>query len=412
MTPEITFKANIRWPLLIIVFFAGTAVLIPNPAWMILLVLLGGAVGLSFVWVKSVQRSIQAQRYLRSNWVAVGDVLVEQFEIENQSHLPAPWIQITVESNVVGYQPAFVVNVGRRTKERWRQASICTKRGRYEMGAWSLRFGDLFGFFECHFQYNEFKEIIIHPPILPTVPVQLPSGNRDGRKRRRFQAWQTMINASSVRDYQPNDPLNMIHWRSSAKKGELHVRNFDPEAGGDVWLLLDLDRSMQLGEGKYIIEEQAVLLAASLVAKSLQNRRGIGLAAYGRFPQLVYPGWGESQNWRLLEALAMVSAEQDVSLKSVLADFQQVVQQGTAVLIITANPSTDWLPALNQLSRLGITVSVALFDRQGYGGKGGMRSLKNAIEQLGLACRLLQPNDIVEEEIDISSFRMELGRVK
>ncbi|MEM7330914.1 MAG: DUF58 domain-containing protein [Chloroflexota bacterium] len=411
MKPQVEFKANSKRSFVLILFFLGAALLIPDPAWNIMLIMLGGVVILSFVWVRVLERSIQAQRYLRANWVAVGDVLVEQFEIENRSFFPALWIQIAVESNVVGYRPAFVVNVGGRTKERWRQASVCTKRGRYEMGAWTLRLGDPFGLFECLFHYDEFKEIIIHPPILPTVPVQLPSGNRDGRFRRKQISWQNRINASSVRDYDPNDPMNIIHWRSSAKTGSLHVRHFDPEAGGDVWLLLDLDQSMQLGQDRLSIEEQAVLLAASLAVKALQERRGVGLAAYGRMPQLVFPGRGESQRWRLLEALAMVSAEQTVSLKTVLADFQTVVQQGTAVLLVTANPSPDWLPLLNQLSRLGVTTSVALFDRLAFGGRENMSPLYNQIQQMGLECTLLQPGDIVQQTLEISPFTLELGRV-
>ena len=94
----------------------------------------------------------------------------------------------------------------------------------------------------------------------------------------RQRTWQATTNAASVRPYQPQDPHKWIHWPISAHRGELFVRQFDQDASGDVWLLLDLQTAVQLGSGADNTEEQAVLLAASLSARALRHNRAVGLS--------------------------------------------------------------------------------------------------------------------------------------
>ena len=174
-------------------FLLLISILIPHPVWNILLITLGGAFLLSFGWVWLLQRGLAGERQLQANWIAIGDVLVEQFEIANRSWLPVVWLEVVDSSNVPGYQPSFVVNIGPRRTEQWRQASVCTRRGRYRLGPWSLRFGDPFGFFAGEIHYSQQSEIIIHPPILDYLPVSLPAGHSDGQIPRRLRSWHRWI---------------------------------------------------------------------------------------------------------------------------------------------------------------------------------------------------------------------------
>ncbi|MEM7114040.1 MAG: DUF58 domain-containing protein [Chloroflexota bacterium] len=366
------------------------SILIPHPVWNILLITLGGALLLSFIWVWLLQQGLAGQRFLQANWIAIGDVLVEQFEIENQSWLPVVWLEVVDGSNVPGYRPSFVVNMGPRRVEQWRQASVCTRRGRYRLGPWSLRFGDPFGFFEGEIHYSQQSEIIIHPPVLDYLPVSLPAGHSDGQIPRRLRSWQAQNNAATVRRYQPDDPNNRIHWPTTARRDAFFVRQFEQDAAGELWLLLDLS----FYEGQTAVspnhtpnsaEETAVLLAATLTAQALQQRRPIGLIAYGRNPQIVPPGLGKNQSWRLLEALATVAGDAETDLGSSLRDVANVVRRGTAVLIITPTTSATWLPDLIQLQNHAVFASVGLLqnelaERQSDG-------LKQKIEQLGVVCQ-------------------------
>jgi uncharacterized protein (DUF58 family) len=55
-------------------------------------------------------------------------------------------------------------------------------------------------------------------------------------------------NASGVRDYAPGDPFNRIHWKSTARKDRLIVKEFELDPLADVWLILDLWSGAHYGD--------------------------------------------------------------------------------------------------------------------------------------------------------------------
>ncbi len=374
---------------------AIAALLIPHPAWMILLVCFGGAWGLAYGWLRVVQGKISAERQLHANWVAIGDLLVEEFVIHNRSWLPILSIEVSDHSNVPGYRPAFVVAVGGNRSRDWRQAAICTTRGHYQLGPWSLKLSDPFGLYELVIDYSGISAIVIHPPILPTLPIGLPIGNRDGGRARRKRGWHAQLNAAGVRHYRPNDPLHHIHWRTTARRNTPFVREFEQDAAGDVWLLLDMMAANQIGTGELGSEEQAVLLAATLLDHVLQRRRAVGLAAYSSQPKIVQPGRGAQQRWRMLEVLATISADSSTTLASALRDVRRLMASGSALQIVTAAATCDeWLPALQELQQLGIAIHVALFERGSYGATGNALRVQEQLWQNGIVCELVRRGDL------------------
>jgi uncharacterized protein (DUF58 family) len=204
-----------------------------------------------------------------------------------------------------------------------------------------------------------------------------------------------------VRDYRPNDPLRHIHWPTTARRDELFVREFDLDAAGDIWILLDMAAGAQLGSGIDSTEEHAVLLAASLAVQALGQNRAVGLAAYGQTPQIVPTGRGQGQNWKILRALALVNADGQNSLAQAITDLGRMARRGTVAVIITAANQADWIPQLLELGQRGVQSHVALLDRPSFGGEGNSEGLRQAIQQLGFRAQIIHQGDIgqpVEEQ--------------
>ena len=78
---------------------------------------------------------------------------------------------------------------------------------------------------------------------------RLPPSPIDGtaRTRRRYEAATPLV--STIRPYVHGDAINRIHWLSSARHCELHVKEFDLEQAADLWLVLDLERAVHAGVG-------------------------------------------------------------------------------------------------------------------------------------------------------------------
>jgi uncharacterized protein (DUF58 family) len=382
---------SLLWLALLLV----AALLLPGRIWTTLLTGLGGLFLVAFVWAWQLARGLRAQRRLRFGWVSVGDRLAEAFTLANDSVLPAFWVEIEDGSNVPGYRPAVVRSVGGRGILQWQQDAICQQRGQFHLGPWWLRSGDPFGLFTVTIDYPISDEIIIHPPIHTQLPIPLPAGQSSGRVRARQRSWQATVNAATVRDYHPEDPFRWIHWPTTARRDELSVREFDLDAAGDIWLLLDLQAEAQIGSGPDGSEEQMILLAAALSARALHETRAIGLAAYGQEPLLIPPGQGGGQQWRLLRALALARADGESGLAEALHDLRRVAQRGSAAAILTPRGDAGWLPMLLQLSHAGVRCHVTLLDRQSFGDPASpSHGLRAAIQRLGITCHLVRQGEV------------------
>ena len=393
-TNDARIVLRLRLPLLWLASLLFAALVLPDRVWTTLLIGLIGLIILAFLWARELARGLSAERRLRFGWVSVGDRLEEEFALDNRSGLPALWVEIRDESNVPGYQVGAARAVGAADRVRWRQSSICTRRGQYHLGPWAIDSGDPFGLFRVTRRYEARDEIIIHPPIHSSLPIPLPPGSNDGRARTRERAWQATTNAATVREYHTLDPYHWIHWPTTARKGSLYVRQFERDAAGDIWLVIDAQAAVQLGEGADGTEEQAVLLAAALAARALSETRGVGLAAYPRQPRVVVPAVGEGQQWRVLRSLALLRADGEIDLGRSLGELGQGISRGSATIIITPSADPGWLPQLAQLSRQGIESHVLLLDRPSFGGVGDSEPLRQAITLLGYRCQVIRRGEV------------------
>lgn len=144
-----------------------------------------------------------------------------------------------------------------------------------------------------------------------------------------------------LREYRPGDAPNTIHWRSSARTGELMVKEFQEEITTEVTLLLDLRRIGAAGLGDQTTTEYAVKAAASIARRSIERGHAVQLYAFASQVEHVPPGAGQSQLLLLLDRLTYVRADGDGDfLDGVRRTTPLLAPGGTAVMLMGAT-ATD-----------------------------------------------------------------------
>jgi uncharacterized protein (DUF58 family) len=113
-----------------------------------------------------------------------------------------------------------------------------------------------------------------------------------------------------VREYRPGDNVRAIHWRSTARMGELMIREMASNAPPQLVVVLNLRTWRELPDGR-ARAEHAIELAASLVCYGFFENFAVGLAVAGLNEGAVPPAprMGHEVRARLLRQLALLNLD-------------------------------------------------------------------------------------------------------
>lgn len=134
----------------------------------------------------------------------------------------------------------------------------CKYRGTYPVGVKSVTVTDFLGLFSITYPMRTQVRITVRPRILALEQMCLSLGEQDSRK----QLYQTIRKEElpdyDLRKYYPGDVRKRIHWKNSAKAGELLVRRTLPEEIGEHTVFLDLAVPACQGEERLRLEDQVM----------------------------------------------------------------------------------------------------------------------------------------------------------
>jgi uncharacterized protein (DUF58 family) len=363
--PQVRIYGRPRLLITLVCILLVLSIIDDYQGWRFLLLGLASTWVLSALWVRALAHGLSLEREMRFGWSQVGDRLEERFTLQNNSPVPALWVEVHSGSDMPGYCPDLVTGSDSGSTNRWHTSGRCTRRGLFTLGPTTLQTGDPLGLYTVEIDDPHTVQLMVMPPVVPLPHIDVSPGGRMGVGRPRPQAAERTISAESVRAYMPGDSLRWIHWRTSARRNDLYVRTFENTPSGDWWILLDVEERVQAGQGAHSTLEHGVILAASLLDRGLRLGRSVGLAALGEPPAWLLPRPGEAQRWEALRALALLE-ESEHSLSELLERLPPATSRDASLVIITPREDGDWLEALLPLLWRGAIPTLLLMDRQAF----------------------------------------------
>lgn len=345
---------------------------------------------ITFIWTRALVQNVAVNRVLRTKWCVVGDTVQEDFVMRNDGRLPALWMEVRDESTIPYYHPGVVESLGGLDERRWTARAICRRRGLFRLGPLRVLTGDPFGIFQGSVTYNTETSFVVYPQLLEVPGLPLPWGTAAGNSRSSLRTLHITTDASGIRDYAPGDSLHRIHWLSSARSGELRSKEFDLEPSGNLWIVLDLEAAVHYGEEEESTEEYAVKLAAALIHHAIRENKAVGLVAHGAEKVIINPAKGVRQLWRLLEQLALTSANGRVPLGKVMAEVNTTLGKGLSVVVITPSADSSWLNSLALVRSRAAAPSVILLDAASFGGPVSATGLASQLATSGMVVHVVQ----------------------
>jgi uncharacterized protein (DUF58 family) len=265
--------------------------------------------------------------------VPAGQPARVRLALRNDGRMPTGALRIEEQvPYALGHRPRFVLE---GIEHGWRGSVEypvrAEARGRYELGPMTVRVGDPFGLVDLTRAFRTTAPLVVTPRTVPLPPIPL-SGSLTGSGDQRPRAFAGgSAEDVTVREYRRGDDLRRVHWRSSARVGELMVRREEQPWQTRATVFLDNRVGAHRGQGLASSLETAVTVAASVA---------VHLSSRGYTVRLVTAG-GEDPgtSWRhddaeltagrLLESLAMVEP-----LSSPTLDTAWLRDQGSGALTV------------------------------------------------------------------------------
>jgi uncharacterized protein (DUF58 family) len=376
--------------------------------------LIGGA----WLWTSISLRGLRLTRQARSLRASVGDIFEENFEVQNGSRIPRLWVEVLNQSNLpLAAGSRLLTWIGARNNRTYLARTWLTRRGAFPLGPTTFSSGDPFGLFTVKHTFQAADSLLVLPLIVPIRQFTSPPGLLPGGKAIRQRSLEITPHASGIREYVTGDPLKAIHWPSTARRGEMMVKEFERDPQAEVWLFLDAFMDVQAEKPSEVQQtwqdwmfrrrpelslpvstiEYGVTITASLAHYFIEQRRAVGLVTSGPVYTVIPAERSERQESKVLETLAFVNGQGQLSLPSLVDAQSRQMPLGSSAILITPSLSDEVLLAVETLQRRNQRPVVILMMAESFGGKPGGDALAEKLAFRNIpVCKVYCGADLAE----------------
>jgi uncharacterized protein (DUF58 family) len=294
----------------------------------------------------------------------VGDTLRVTYTLRNAGRMPKLWLEVYNPTNLPAGLPGRALSLGPNGERSWIIKTPLNRRGHFRIEPLQIRTGDPFGLFEAAAAVGQGLSLVVYPRVERLPLWRLPAANIEGSHAAPERTLQTTPLATTVRPYAPGDSFNRIHWKSTARHGDIQVKEFDLEQTSDAWIFLDLDRRVQAGRGDDSTVEVGVRAAASIADRALLENRAVGLTTSGHRIAVVPADRGGRQHHKIMQLLAAVEGDGTGQLAETLVTGLSRLRRGMTAVVITPSLERNWVRPLASLRSRGVACVVVLIDAE------------------------------------------------
>ncbi|MGO8746007.1 MAG: DUF58 domain-containing protein [Thermoguttaceae bacterium] len=346
--------------------------------------------------------SVSAQRECNRLSANVGETVAVVVDLENRSAWPIPWTLLEdllpreamapplPRLRVIGSRLQLLMFASHARRTLYYQIRF-QQRGYYQIGPLMLETGDLFGLHRRYRMLTEPHFVLVYPDIVPLEGYDLTSRRPIGEVRMAHRLFEDPTRIAGVRPYEAGDPLNRIHWRLTARTGDLHSKVYEPSTVAGATILLEFHRAAYGGEHVSYRAEVSVRAAASLANALYEMGQQVGLVTNGRdaADRIRQEGWapdprtrnaarrsasmietshrlapvvvetqrGPEQLLRIFETLARVELADGLTFAQLVYETGSRLPRDATVVALLPSVSTETAVALGNLRRRGFAVT-------------------------------------------------------
>ena len=321
----------------------------------------------SWAWTRLAAGPMELRRRAGRGEHFEGEDVWVTVELRRQSLVPTGPLTLVEQLSRLGERRTRLRRDGRRLSGEYVLERL--PRGRYDVESAEVVIEDPFGLERVSVPLRAAGAVVVFPRLVALETVFSESGRHAQDGRRLLLRRPTGFDLHSVREYEQGESLRKVHWRSTARRGQLMVKELEDAPRDEVVVLLDCGPACDVGVPPDSSFDEAVRAAGSLLHAHARRGRRCVLALNRARPE-VHRIASLEGDWRAtMEALAAARADGVASLSSLVGREGGVAARALELAIVTAHLDPRLVDRLAQLASSHHAVSLVWVDAATYAGR-------------------------------------------
>jgi len=349
------------------------------------------AVLAAWLAVRSTARPVELRRSTQVVPIEGDDVQV-RVELELESARAPAGITLVERYAKLGERRTQLQREGRHLWARYVLPAV--PRGRYRMEKAVAVVEDAFGLERRERPLGENAALVVYPRLTALERLFSETGEHARDGRRLLLQRPSGFDLHSVRDYVEGDSLRKVHWRSTARRGQLMVKELEDSPREDVAVILDAWRGCPRP-----LFDVAVRAAGSILQAYAQRSRRAALVLGGAVVE-VQRVQAEGDWRRALELLAGAEADGADAPARLLAGERNPAALALDLVVVTPRIDPPFVERLIQRARARRNSALVYVD-----GTHDREPLLLRLQAAGVAVAVLREGDDLGRVLGAPSFR-------
>jgi uncharacterized protein (DUF58 family) len=318
-------------------------------------------VAIAWVWVRLADRPFRVVRGWGDTEHVEGDDVPVMVELHPTGNVLPASIALVERIGALGEQRHVLRRSGRRLSVKYVLERL--PRGRYAFADVRAELTDPFALEQAVVPLPAPGALLVYPRLVRLGPLFSESGDRSHDGRRLLLRRHSGFELHSVREYEQGESLRRVHWPSTARRGQLMVKELEDAPRDEIAVLLDAHAHAVVGES---FDVQVRAAGSILDAYVRRGRRAVLEISSDR--QEVQQVHSPAADWRrALELLAAVEPKGDASAGRLLAE-DRPSGRALELIVVTSRLDSGLVDRLVQRALSRRKVSVVFVDAPTFNG--------------------------------------------
>jgi uncharacterized protein (DUF58 family) len=311
---------------------------------------------LAWAWVRAANRPVRVERRWPAREHVEGDDVEQRVIVRPSGAVPPAAAALAERIGSLGEQRHALRRQGRRLFVDYSLRSL--PRGRYVFSDSRIEIRDPFGLQQRVIPLAMPGALLVYPRIVHLDRLFSESGSHALEGRRLLLRRPTGFDLHSVRDYEQGESLRKVHWRTTARRGQLMVKELEDAPRDEIAVLLDAHADSSAGAS---FEVQVRAAASILDAYVRRNRRTVLVVNSAQRTSLQVHSPVDDRR-RALELLAGIEPTARAPVTALLAEEASPAARALELVVVTSRVDVPLVDRLVQRALAHRHVSVVYVD--------------------------------------------------